>query len=157
MYFDDRHTRVNVSLESFGSTVEYFYWTPDMPVLTIAQARTVFNAFNNDFAPMEILTNCEQSRVDNSKYQDVVRRIVRPDYDFNRFQAGFSSATLFNDRTAWCDNIPEYRDSFQYWRDTVYSQLNLIDRKYLIFTSNGLIDGIKPMQTKLQPIGIFTI
>lgn len=155
MYFDDRHTRVNVSLESFGSTVEYFYWAPDMPIITMAQARSVFNAFNNDIVPMEILTKYGNSPADNVKFHDVVRRIVRPDYDFNRFQTGFSSASLFNDRLAWCDSIPEYRDSFQYWRDIVYSQLNLIDEKYLIFTSNGLIDGIKPIQTKYHPIGVF--
>ena len=155
MYFDDRHTRVNVSLESFGSTVEYFYWTPDMPMLQISQARTVFNAFANKLLPISIFINNASNREAIIKFQNAVRRVTRPDYDFSRFQAGFTSASLFNDRLAWCNNIPEYRNAFQYWRDTVYSHLNLIDKKYLIFTKDGLIDGIKPLKSKLYPIGIF--
>ena len=155
MYFDDRHTRVNVSLESFGSTVEYFYWTPDMPMLQISQARTVFNAFANKLLPISIFINNAPNREAITKFQNAVRRVTRPDYDFSRFQAGFTSASLFNDRLAWCNNIPEYRNAFQYWRDTVYSHLNLIDKKYLIFTKDGLIDGIKPLKSKLYPIGIF--
>ena len=161
MFFDDRHTRVNVSLDSFGSTVEYFFWTPNMPILAINQARVLFNAFANKLFPMSLLDNFRTPRVRSmhelrkniADFHDVSSRVSRPDYDFTRFQVDATSAILHNDRVEWCQNISEYRDSFKYWIDVVSAQFNLIDKKYLVFNHAGIYDGIKPMISKKYLIG----
>jgi hypothetical protein len=150
--FDDRHLRLNINKAVYGSNIEYFYWTPEMPEIATTQAWAVFDSFKNGIYPTNILDNLHNSAT-WKQYIRIVKEICRPDYDLHRFQATFTESVLHGERVEWCRSIPIYRSAFDRWDNIVESQFKLIDSRFLNIGSDGVYHGIKSMNTMYHKIG----
>ena len=48
MYFNDVSIRHNVSADTYGTSIEYFFMTPDMPQIMVQSARKVIEFLKNN-------------------------------------------------------------------------------------------------------------
>lgn len=127
-------------------TTEMFYWTPDMPELVQQRARAVYHHF---LAHPEHLWLVDwdkrkqnKSRQNKQKLDDLIRSIVYPDWNPNRFQAYKSSNLVWNENDQWFFTHFRHTRYFQSWISGVTHLESSIDKKFQEHSAvNGRFEG----------------
>jgi len=145
-YFMDGATSTCPPRAENPEGTEYFYWSPDMPQIAVEQAHKVYqwHKQNQDKrhlllrgfkdpeqrkkAEMEYMKNFEDS-------SDVIRSLIYPDWDFNRFQAFKPMPVPEFDgkqKDFWLENRPEMVKMKEVWRHYWRSYIDKINPIYLL-------------------------
>jgi len=140
--------------DSFSAS-ELFYWTPDMPEVVKVQTHHIMNHIkkNPDLLPM-VSPDASKSYMMRNRYESMVRNIIYPYWQKDRFQAMKPSSTLWCELDNWMyeeSNVDsKVLNSWQYSID--YMEQN-IDPKHILKDHTGKSDGLVGMLTPFYKIG----
>lgn len=149
-YFLDKLANAHAP-EVNGRVVEHFYWTPDMPEITLTQARAIYRAIR---CKPELATLIDRSLPYDAGRKNlwnrITRQIIYPDYMERRFfQADKSYTNVRDEVDAWM-----FADQFRQsrylgsWNNVYQNITNSIDAKYFdrlgheITGFCGFVDGV---------------
>jgi hypothetical protein len=150
MYFFDHAVGLAFADGWRESKVEYFYWTPDMPEIVVAQAQKVASEV---MQKRELFNIIEESRkrLNLRYYNDLVKSICFPDYDLNKFQCDKPTSILYSEKEDWASSLPEYKRALESWTWHLNSYFRLIDPKFLD-VRNGVVHSLKPLISRKYKI-----
>jgi hypothetical protein len=160
IYFSDsfaNHNNGNVE-DYTNISNEFFYWDPDCCKLLAKQAHTiknwvsmpensrmqsVFQWPNNDFSA-------------RSMYEQLVKYIIYPDYDFHTFQTVKPSNNIWNEMDFWFH--ANFKDTKMYnvWESGINYLIDNIDDQY-VTSLNGRVSNIQIFDSIYYCLGESTI
>jgi hypothetical protein len=112
---------------------EHFYWTPEMPEITLVQARMIFRSLEKN---SQYLSMIDRSRPYDAAVKNIwnnfTRSIIYPDYVKRQFfQANKSYTNVYDEVDLWMFT-DGYRDTrfMQSWRNVLDNIFSSIDQKY---------------------------
>lgn len=113
-------------------TNEYFFWTPDLPTLTVKQAHIIRNWFNTPANQhLQFLARWpNHSNAQRTAYEQTIKPLVYPDYDHLTFQVAKPSTNFYSEMDYWF--YSQYKDHklYQSWMAGINFVEENIDRKY---------------------------
>jgi hypothetical protein len=83
---------------------EYFYWTPDMPEISIKQGHIIKKFIENNPAYRCLVENSDQThwhKTYSSRYFDLVKRLIYPTVNPDIWQTNKISSPTFNENDNW--------------------------------------------------------
>lgn len=139
----------NRRIPGHNRTSELFYWTPDMPEITVNQARRIFRFLEQNTQYLQWIDKSKPYHPDDKFIWDqIIRPIIYPDYCAMRtFQAKKSGHSIYDEIDDWMLKHQGLR-FFQSWESGVRNVLQsigdgFVDRRDGKITGlNGFIDGI---------------
>lgn len=137
------------------SAVELFYWTPDMPDVVKVQAHTLMQFFvkNTNLLPV-IAPHASKSYTLRNTYETIVRSIIYPNWDFNRFQASKPSSLFWCEMDNWIYNEANADNQvIGAWKHSIDYVESNIEEKYIMRDQFGKSDGLVGMITPFYKIG----
>jgi hypothetical protein len=126
-HFRDDLIQNAVPVNCDANNVEYFYWTPDMPLLAYEMAYQTFLWFKARPNMIQFIN------INDDHYaicSEIIKEVCYPYWDFNRFQAG-KPRGFRKDKDFWFYDHPEFSTLVERWRYYYNSQLNDINIDYL--------------------------
>ena len=112
-------------------TNEYFYWTPDLPEISVKQAHLVKNWFNmTENTHLQFLIRWPNHSVaQRSTYENIVKPLIYPDYDPLTFQVLKPSSNFYSEMDYWFyENFKEHK-LYRSWQAGIKFVENNIDPK----------------------------
>lgn len=113
-------------------TNEYFYWTPDLPEISLKQAHLIKNWFSqpaNQYLQY-LLRWPNHSIAHRTTYESVVKPIIYPDYNPSTFQVAKPTNSFYNEMDHWFyTNFQETR-LYSVWKAGLQLLVDTIDPKY---------------------------
>jgi hypothetical protein len=131
-YFRDDVIQNAVPVNSDANNVEYFYWSPDMPILAYEMAYQLFLWFKANPDKQEFLNI-------NDDYficSEITKQVCYPYWDFKRFQAA-KPLGFRKDKDFWFYDHSEFSPLVDRWQYYYQSQLDNINKKYLKLDDQG--------------------
>ena len=130
-------------------TNEYFYWTPDLPELSVKQAHAVMNWFNMPSNQhLQYLVRWPNHLISQrTAYENLIKPLIYPDYDPLTFQVSKPSTNFYSEMDHWF--YEKFRDHKLYhsWRAGIALVEQNIDRKYFNIELNravGFVGFLSP-------------
>lgn len=127
---------------------ELFYWTPDLPEITLVQARAIYNRIRNNSTLLRLVdwqTPFSGERL--NLWNDFCRTAIYPEYTrLNTFQANKPSSKVFDQVDDWMQRIKDQR-YYQSWWSGFNNLVKSIDDRFFnrrdgkIIAFGGYIDG----------------
>lgn len=155
-HFCDGSIRHNVSPETYGTHIEYFYMSPDMPSVAIETARVMMRWFDEGKSPMSIIENISV-RENWDTFLDLSAHLCRPDYDFTRFQTDdASNKSIRHDKYTWFENLPDYAVANAEWEKMLAGYFNQIHPDAVEKTPDGVPHSLWCSFTPYISVGEFT-
>jgi hypothetical protein len=121
--------------DSVGRNIEFFYWSPEFPLIPVLQAHCLKDFLKDDLKanPTKIPGR------DNFKY--TYQQVCYPEYNIETFQAKKQFGTLYWPSDAW---IKEYNPTYyKSWQWVTGQYFNDIDSVYLATNKADDVIGIK--------------
>jgi hypothetical protein len=131
-YFRDDVIQNAVPVNSDANNVEYFYWTPDMPILAYEMAYQLFLWFKANPDKQDFLNI-------NDDYficSEITKQVCYPYWDFKRFQAA-KPLGFRKDKDFWFYDHAEFSPLVDRWQYYYQSQLDNISKDYLKLDNQG--------------------
>ena len=169
-YFDDAALSViSGTDDGYERTIEYFYWTPDLPEILIKQSQILYAYFKNN-PDMRLLldrytrTVSDHSVIDKIKYKQLeaysdsqifralISQLIYPSWDNSTFQADKPENFIKCEHHAWTRSFGS-QTFLDAWESTLTSFFNQIDKKH--FTANNIFKQYRPLTSRLYPLGTF--
>lgn len=143
-YFSDFQANYASPLinEYTNITSEIFYWSPDLPELSVKQAHMVKNWFdlppNGNLRHLVRWPNTGISQ--RSAYEHIIKPIIYPDYDPETWQTVKPTNNFYNQMDHWFH--VNLKDTHQYrvWEAGIEFVKNKIDSRFLL-TEKGKVIG----------------
>lgn len=138
-------------------TNEYFYWTPDMPEITVKQAHMVRHWFDHAYNSQlkNLLEWPNYSISKRTAYESLVKSIIYPDYDQETWQTAKPTDSFYNEMDTWFyTNFAETK-LYTAWLRGLEFLVDKIDPKFFTFRHNRPV-GFIPMNSPLYYIGTST-
>lgn len=170
MHFVDWTLQHNVTYTGKGG--EYFYWTPDMPLLAIEMAYKNFLHYKHNPADRWLIEEKYKHQKEGvfdelamaslkfNKKSDISKKILYPYWTFDRFQVVKDIKFLNGlhngkpqDWVFWEHH--ETKLVIDKWNHHIYSYLNGIDSVFLHHDENGKPTGYKPIFSIPIKIGMY--
>ena len=171
MHFVDWTLQHNVTYTGKGA--EYFYWTPDMPLLAIEMAYQNFLHYKHNpqdrwliyegYKKAIDLGNDDPLAIASLKFNrksDISKKVLYPYWTFDRFQVAKDIRFLNGihngkpqDWVFW--EHQETKKVQEKWKHHIYSYLNGIDPYFLHHDSQGKPTGYKPVFSVPIKIGTY--
>lgn len=113
-------------------TNEYFFWTPDLPQISVKQAHLVRNWFNmpQNAHLQHFLRWPNHSMAQRTAYEQLVKALVYPDYDPLTFQVNKSVSNFYSEMDHWFYANFEGHSLYNSWLAGIKFVERNIDRKY---------------------------
>lgn len=154
-YFIDKLANFAFINGTANRNVELFYWTPDCPELVVTQARLVYEYFIKN-PKMISLIDWNTRRTNNKTlYNDIIRRIVYPNWDLNTFQAGKPELNTKCEYDGWMFTALRTHRYLDSWQSNLKSIRNTVNEKYFHYAKNGEFDGWVGFISPFYKIGPF--
>ena len=131
-YFRDDLIQNAVPVNTDSNNVEYFYWTPDMPLLAYEMAYQTFLWFKSHPDKVQFINTSQHYFICG----EIIKEVCYPYWDFDRFQADKPDATKKN-KDFWFYDHPEFDSIVDRWQHHHRSQLDNIHKDYLHLDPNG--------------------
>lgn len=159
LYFLDKLVNTRCIDPVQNRNVELFYWSPDCVDLVHAQGRAVYDYFVCNPNKVSLVDWTGDRVAKKREYDNIVRSLVYPDWNVNKFQAFKPDSMVWCGNDGWMfQNLADHR-YLQSWRHGLESIKNVVDQKYYQVNANGRFDGwtafLSPMY-KLGPIQSIT-
>lgn len=113
-------------------TNEYFYWSPDLPEISVKQAHLVRNWFNNPAnSHAQFLARWPNHSVaQRTGYENLIKPLIYPDYDPMTFQVTKPSTNFYSEMDYWFYENFKHHKLYQSWQAGIRFVENNIDKKY---------------------------
>lgn len=147
-YFLD-HFANSHCLGPYEKFSELFYWTPDLPEITLVQARAIYNSIKSDKNLLQLIEwNQPWSGERSNQWANFSRSVIYPSYvKLNTFQALKGSSKVFDQVDDWMQKLKHER-YYQSWQNGFNNLVNSIDDRFFnrrhseIIAFGGYIDGM---------------
>ena len=147
-YFLDILINTNQTLLEQGRNTEFFYWSPEMPEVTLCQSREIYRYLLAYPSLSNLIDWDVPYSVDRKHIWDqVVRSIIYPEYDLTQFQSKKDSTSIDVKTETWLQSVADPL-MFDRWKWMVDNVIKSIDPKYLRYHNeicNGFNVFIGPM------------
>jgi endo-1,4-beta-mannosidase len=113
-------------------TNEYFFWTPDLPEISVKQAHTIMNWFNRpENCHMQFLARWPNHSVSQrTTYENLIKPLIYPDYDPLTFQVGKPGSNFYSEMDHWFyENFKDHA-LYRSWQAGIRFVEGQIDPKY---------------------------
>jgi hypothetical protein len=149
MFFKDEIVTVGRGYPGNPDGPEFFYWSPEFPLLAMEQAYQCFLFYkaNPPFRSMISQSNWKKMYSNTLFYEQkaffgeyvnhFTKQVVYPDWDFSKFQAGKPTSVTRQDKDFWLYTSPELKPLVDRWRHYHTSQLSNIDSGLLSVAPQG--------------------
>jgi hypothetical protein len=113
-------------------TNEYFFWTPDLPEISVKQAHTVMNWFNQpENHHMQFLARWPNHSVaQRTTYENLIKPLIYPDYDPLTFQVAKPSTNFYSEMDHWFYKNFQDHKLYRSWIAGIDYVERQIDPKY---------------------------
>jgi hypothetical protein len=113
-------------------TNEYFYWTPDLPEISVKQAHVVRHWFNmptnNHLQYLVRWPN--HSVAQRTTYEGLIKPLIYPDYDHLTFQVSKPSSNFYSEMDYWFyENFKDHK-LYRSWKAGIKFVETNVDQKY---------------------------
>lgn len=113
-------------------TNEYFFWSPDLPEISVKQAHIIMRWFNQpENRHMQFLAQWPNHSVSQrTTYENLIKPLIYPDYDPLTFQVTKPSSNFYSEMDHWF--YENFRDHKLYssWQAGIKFVEGQIDNKY---------------------------
>lgn len=164
-YFVDSPLLSIDKLQQTNETTEYFYWTPNFPMLAIEQANRVFQFYKRNpqyrhkIQSYGSILNLEKWTVKDyflkaQSESDIAKMIIYPEWNWTRFQAEKpipGPDLMMSQKDIWLETLPIMSKYREIWYHYYKSYTNKIDKSLKLLNT----DHIKPIQSIWYPLGNF--
>ena len=145
MLFTDTTTIVGASSLENPTGGEFFYWTPDMPLLPYEQAYQLFLHYKINKEQRKFLFSLDTGLPIADRYtgqQEISKSVLYKNWDY-RFQAGKKTTLIGTDMYFWLLDIPELKIQKEKLIDNIIRRTNLINSQLL--RAGGTINSTELM------------
>lgn len=113
-------------------TNEYFFWSPDLPEISVKQAHLVRNWFNlPENKHLQSLARWPNHSVaQRTAYEAVIKPLVYPDYDQMTFQVSKPGTNFYSEMDHWFYSQFQDHKLYQSWKAGIAFVERNIDKKY---------------------------
>jgi hypothetical protein len=113
-------------------TNEYFFWTPDLPEISVKQAHLVMNWFNRtENRHLQFLARWPNHSVaQRTTYESLIKPLIYPDYDPKTFQVSKPGSNFYSEMDYWFYKNFENHKLYQSWQAGVSYVERNIDPKF---------------------------
>lgn len=148
------------------ASTEYFYWTPDFPLLPIKQAHLVANWLDtpeaNKFRRVVEWPpkNYEENQILKTVYDRAIREPIYPGWNFDYFQTHKSTSAIRAEQDAWFFKHHQNTHLHDTWIAGVDHLTSMIADRWLQRNTTGKIQGLVGFISKmhlLRPVRNFLI
>lgn len=134
----------------YGNLVtEYFYWTPDYPLILIKQANVIRRWFDQPYNTFlqYICRWPNYSFVHKNAFESIIKPLIYPDYDPTTFQTNKPTNSFYNEMDFWF--YQNFQDTHQYrvWQAGLQHLVKEIDPKFFNYELGkpvGFVGFISP-------------
>ena len=151
-YFIDKLANCH-AYSSTTRVSELFYWTPDVPEITISQAHELYNFVKTSPALLDLITWGQP--YDNEKknlWNKISKSIIYPDYaKLSTFQVNKSYTSVLDEVDDWMKDLKDFRYK-QSWKWGLDNVLASIDKRF-IELKNGEITGLSGFIDDMYYVG----
>jgi hypothetical protein len=147
-YFRDDCIQNAVPVNNDTNNVEYFYWTPDMPILAYEMAYQLLLWFRARPEKVEFIDTSRNYAI----CSEIIKEVCYPYWDCNRFQAAKPDWSKKN-KDFWFYEHPEFSSIVDRWQHYHRSQLDSINEDYLNVDPNGVPSSYKFIKSPPYYIG----
>jgi hypothetical protein len=160
-YFRDDLINLAVPIKDYENNIEFFYWTSDMPLLAYEMAYQMYLYFkvNPQTAPVLPYVRRRMIGGESNAYNGsavryhIAKSVCFPEWDFSRFQAEKPKMGPRKDKDFWFYNHQEFRPMVERWEYYYKSQLDNIDKKFLVLNELGEPQAYKPVSSPIYYLG----
>ena len=157
-YFIDLHANHGnpVSNGHDNITTELFYWTPDLPEISVKQAHLIRRWFDMpQNQHLRHLVN-EQDPNQRTAYEFIAKSIIYPDYDLQTWQTAKPTNSFYNEMDYWF--FTNFKDTNLYtaWEQGLRFLTDKINPKYF-YRQLGEPVGLTMQRSPYYHIGSATV
>ena len=129
----------NDILGEFYENDEFFYWTPNMPELSIKMSHVAVNylAATNQIGLIKHIKNI--AAFHDETYYKQVNRAIFPDWNHNTWQVKKPSGATYNEQSKWF--LDGNLEAKLKWESSIYELERLCGKKW--FNNNTVRDGLR--------------
>ena len=129
----------NDILGEFYENDEFFYWTPNMPELSIKMSHVVVNylAATNQLGLIKHTKNI--AAFHDEIYYKQVNQAIFPDWNHNTWQVKKPSGAIYNEQSKWF--LDSGLEAKLKWESSIYELERLCGKKW--FNNNTVRDGLR--------------
>jgi hypothetical protein len=111
---------------------EYFYWTPDLPEISVKQAHVVRNWFNDPANQhLQFLARWPNHSVSQrTTYEQVIKTLIYPDYDHETFQVNKPTNNFYAEMDSWFYEKFTDHAVYHVWQEGIQYVTDRIDPKF---------------------------
>lgn len=134
-------------------TTELFYWTPNLPEITVIQSRLIYYKLKEN-PQLASLIDISKPHDSNNKriWDQLVREIIYPQYvKLNAFQTYKPTSSVYDESESWvfdCKDLAWLKS----WRHSMNSVFSNIDPKFFE-TRNDIVHGFIGFFDGMYPVG----
>ena len=130
-------------------TNEYFFWSPDLPEISVKQAHLVRNWFNlPENKHLQSLARWPNHSVaQRTTYENLIKPLIYPDYDPMTFQVNKPGSNFYSEMDHWFYEKFKDHKLYRSWQAGLEFVGNNIDRKYFNWEVNravGFVGFLSP-------------
>ena len=131
-------------------TTELFYWSPDLPELSVKQAHLIKNWFDMPaHANLRHVVRWPNHGIaQRSTYEQIVKSIIYPDYDPETWQTTKPTNNFYNEMDHWFHVNLKDTPQYNVWEAGIEFLKNKIDSKYLVYEFGkpvGIMGFLSPL------------
>lgn len=128
----DRHTHINV---------EFFYWSPDLPLLLIKQAHMIKKYYDLHPESLHLATFKKKTLALKEQERDLSRSVVYPHWRKSIFQTHKASNMFYKEFDSWF--FQHATDSAKSrWHEGLDFLIGSLDKKWISHDKNGVPSGL---------------
>ena len=149
----DDHCFFKSSNTPSNRTVEYFFWSGDLPELLREQAHLIYQYLLANPGLKYLFEFQHKFIADQHRYkQQLIKSIIYPDWNNRTFQADKSDSTVWSSQHEWI--MREKTPALDAWQSVLNSHFRMIDHKYFKFYPNSnRVYSVKSFYSRVYPIG----
>ena len=123
-------------------TNEFFFWSPDCPKLIAKQAHAIKRWFSLDVnQQMQAIIQWPSGNVNaRTMYEQIVKRIIYPDYDFHTFQTMKPSNNIYNEMDHWFHTNFKDTSLSAIWKSGIDFLTTSLDPKFMEVRDDRITD-----------------
>jgi hypothetical protein len=144
-------------LENYTTArTEYFYWTPDLPLLPVKQAHLVANWLDQpearkfrkavEWPP----SSYEGNQILKTLYDRAIRQPIYPKWDRSQFQTHKSTSAIGAEQDAWFFTQHKNTQIHNVWTAGIRQLTNMIADQWLQKNSKNQTQGLEGFISKMH-------
>jgi len=129
---------------------EFFYWSPNLPLLVIKQAHLIYNAFKKQSKLHLLPSKTNISGFHASDYYQMIHPIIYPNWNNNTWQIKKPTSSVTDEVGSWFFNMAPEK-SMNQWRNGVLEMERLVGQRH--FNQQSVWQGLIGCYSKFYYIG----